>query len=51
MRQGDISRILFIFFQKDLYEVKVKWSAISFQYISIGLNFVCNKSKLYKTLD
>ena len=42
---------IFLFFKKTLYEVKKKWSAAYFQYISIAPNSTCNKNKLYKTLD
>ena len=44
------SRPLLIF-KKCLIRGKSKWSAASFQYISIALNLGYNKNKLYKTLD
>ena len=43
-------RPLFIF-SKSLIGGKSKWSAASFQYISIALKLLYNKNKLYKTLD
>ena len=43
------SRPLFIF-KKCLIWGKSKWSAAYFQYISIALNLVYSKNKLYRTL-
>ena len=43
-------RSLFIL-KKCLIWGKSKWSAAYFQYVSIALNLVYNKNKLYKTLD
>ena len=47
---GTSSRPLLIF-KKCLIRGKSKWSAASFQYISIALNLGYNKNTLYKTLD
>ena len=41
---------LVLFLKKSLWG-KSKWSATKFQHISIVLNLVYNKKKLYKTLD
>ena len=41
----------FFIFRKSLIWAKSKWSAASFQYISIALNLEYNKNKLHKTLD
>ena len=43
-------RPLFIFLKSCILS-KSKWSALYFQYISIALNFACNKNIQYKILD
>ena len=50
--ENEIGRLVpdfFLFFKKDLYAVKVKSSAAWFQYVSVVLNLLYRKNKLYKT--
>ena len=45
------SRPHFVFFKKALYDVKAKWFAAWFPYITTALILVYIKNKPYKSLD
>ena len=46
---GKLVLVLFLFFEKILFEVKA--SFLQSQYLLIALNFVHNENKLHKNLD